>query len=130
MVILILANNDVGLYKFRKELLKKLLENNHLYISLPQGELIPKLIEMGCVYVETTMDRRGMNPIRDGKLVIAYERLIRRIKPDLIITYTIKPNIYGGMVASFHKITYAVNITGLGSAFQREGVMKWLVVSF
>ena len=56
MVILILANNDVGLYKFRKELLKKLLENNHLYIFLPQGELIPKLIEMGCVYVETTMD--------------------------------------------------------------------------
>lgn len=128
MIILVLANNDVGLYKFRKELLGKLLENNRLYISLPKGNLVPRLIEMGCIYIETNVDRRGMNPIRDGQLMMAYERLIHRIKPDLIITYTIKPNIYGGMAAAFHKITYAVNITGLGTAFQKEGMMKKLVI--
>ena len=65
MKILILANYDVGLYQFRKELIEKLLLGNEVYISLPYGDLIEPLKQMGCVFLETPVDRRGMNPVRD-----------------------------------------------------------------
>lgn len=59
--ILILANNDIGLYKFRKELIEELLKDNIVYISLPYGELVNPLIEMGCHFISTQIDRRGIN---------------------------------------------------------------------
>lgn len=127
--ILILANFDVGLYKFRKELIQELLDQgNEVYISLPNGELVENLKKIGCRFVDTYVDRRGINPKTDLKLLLFYKKLIKKIKPDQVITYTIKPNIYGGMVCRFLKVPYAVNITGLGTAFQKDGAVKKLVV--
>lgn len=128
MKILILANNDEGLYKFRKELIQKLLKkNNTVYISLPDGKYVSKLSEMGCKFVDTEIDRRGINPKTDLKLLLFYRKIIKRVKPELVITYTIKPNIYGGLICRMFRIPYAVNITGLGTAFQRSGCIKTLV---
>ena len=90
--ILILANNGVGLYKFRKELIQKLLKTNEVYISLPYGELIEHLIEMGCHFIDTPVDRRGINPVTDLKLLNKYRKIFNQVEPDLVITYTIKPN--------------------------------------
>lgn len=127
--ILILANLDVGLYKFRKALIKELLDQgNEVYISLPKGLLIEKLEKMGCHFIETPVDRRGINPATDFKLMLRYFEIMKTIRPDLVITYTIKPNIYGGLAARLKKIPYAVNITGLGTAFQSENMIKKLVV--
>lgn len=127
--ILILANLDVGLYKFRKALIQKLLhQGNDVYISLPKGMLVSKLEEMGCHFLETPVDRRGINPSTDLKLMGHYWKMMRKLRPDLVITYTIKPNIYGGTVARMLNIPYAVNITGLGSAFQKENYIKKLVI--
>ena len=127
--ILILANLDVGLYKFRKALIKKLIDQgNEVYISLPKGMLVQNLKEMGCHFIETPVDRRGINPATDFKLMMRYFNILGKIKPDLVITYTIKPNIYGGIAARFKRIPYAVNITGLGTAFQNENMIKKLVV--
>ena len=68
--ILILANLDVGLYKFRKALIKKLIDQgNEVYISLPKGMLVQNLKEMGCHFIETPVDRRGINPATDFKPV-------------------------------------------------------------
>ena len=126
--ILILANFDVGLYKFRKELIEELLnQGNEVYISLPDGALVPKLEAMGCKFVNTYVDRRGLNPKTDVKLLLFYRRLVKHTHPDLVITYTIKPNIYGGLVCRELKVPYAVNITGLGTAFQNEGILKKIV---
>lgn len=127
--ILILANLDVGLYKFRKALIKELLDQgNEVYISLPKGMLVEKMEEMGCHFIETPVDRRGINPATDFKLMLRYFKMIGKVKPDLVITYTIKPNIYGGIVARFKKVPYAINITGLGTAFQNDNMIKKLVV--
>ena len=127
--ILILANLDVGLYKFRKALIKELIDQeNEVYISLPKGMLVKRMEEMGCHFIETPIDRRGINPVTDVKLMLHYGKILRKIKPDLVITYTIKPNIYGGMTARRKKIPYAVNITGLGTAFQNENIIKKLVI--
>lgn len=127
--ILVLANDDIGLYKFRKDLINTLIyHENRIYISLPKGLFIEKMEKMGCHFIETKVDRRGMNPGTDFKLMIKYFKIIRKIHPDLIITYTIKPNIYGGIVARFCGVPYAVNITGLGTSFQKDNLMKKFVV--
>lgn len=127
MKILILANFDVGLYQFRRELIEKLLEEHQVLLSLPDGDLVRPLEAMGCRFFDTPLDRRGINPVTDLKLFACYWKLLRREKPDLVITYTIKPNIYGGLACRLLGIPYAVNITGLGTAFQSQGVLRKLV---
>lgn len=127
--ILILANNDIGLYQFRKELIDELLlQNNEVFISLPDGEFVSLLVQKGCKFIPTPVDRRGINPKKDLSLVKRYFKILKRVKPDLVITYTIKANIYGGFACRMKKIPYAVNITGLGTAFQKEGLLKSFVI--
>lgn len=130
MKILILANNDVGLYQFRRELIQELLKNNEVFISLPDGDLVEPLVEMGCKFIDTPVDRRGINPIKDLKLMLRYFFMFCGNSPDLVITYTIKPNVYGGFISRILKIPYAVNITGLGTAFQNDGMLRKLVTAF
>ena len=128
--ILVLANNDVGLYRFRKDLLAALLNVGHeVYISLPNGDFIPKLVQLGCHFVDTPIERRGMNPIHDSKLFGQYRAMLKEVKPDLVLTYTIKPNIYGGLACRMAHIPYAVNITGLGSAIENGGWLKKFVLA-
>ena len=127
MRILILANNDLGLYRFRKELITELLKEHDVYISVPYGEMVDPLVRQGCILYDTSIDRRGINPVTDLKLLRRYNRMIDEIRPDLVITYTIKPNIYGGMVCRRRNIPYAVNITGLGAAFQKKGALQEMV---
>jgi Glycosyltransferase len=126
--ILILANNDIGLYKFRKDLIQKLInKGNSVFISLPNGEYINSLVELNCKFINTNIDRRGLNPIKDIRLLIKYFQIIKKIKPDFVITYTIKPNIYGGIICCLLKIKYAINITGLGTAFQSNNLLKKVI---
>lgn len=127
MKVLILANYDVGLYQFRRELIESLLKENEVVISLPYGQLVEPLKEMGCVFLDTPVDRRGLNPVTDVKLLMQYRKILRKEKPDLVITYTIKPNVYGGLVCRMTGVPYAVNITGLGTAFQKQGLLRRFV---
>lgn len=127
MKIMILANNDVGLYQFRKELIEELLKEHTVVISLPNGNLVKPLKDMGCKFINTYVDRRGINPVKDLKLFLEYRKILKKEKPDLVITYTIKPNVYGGFACRTQKIPYAVNVTGLGTAFEGNGILKRLV---
>lgn len=129
MKILILANYDLGLYRFRKELISELIKKHTVIISLPYGELIDPLVSQGCIFLETPMDRRGINPFTDLQLINRYRKIMREVRPDLVITYTIKPNIYGGMICRMLHIPYAANITGLGTAFAHEGPLKQMVMT-
>lgn len=122
--ILILANNDVGLYKFRKELIRELVKDYKVYISLPNGNLIPELEKLGCEFIETPINRRGTNPITDVKLLWRYKKIIKSTNPDVVLTYTIKPNVYGGIVSRISKVPYISNITGLGSAVENGGILQ------
>jgi glycosyltransferase involved in cell wall biosynthesis len=125
MKILVLANFGMGLYKFRKELLAELIKKNYeVYISLPEDEYVPKLEKLGCHFVETRVDRRGMNPITDFKLLLHYISMIKRIKPDLVLSYTIKPNVYGGIACRLTGTAYMSNITGLGTSIEDKGLIQ------
>lgn len=123
--ILILANSDIGLYNFRKELIERLIsEKNMVFISLPKGERIKELEKIGCTFIETNVDRRGTNPIKDFKLILKYKKILKEIKPDVVLTYTIKPNIYGGLICRIKNIPYICNITGLGTAVENPSLMQ------
>jgi galacturonosyltransferase len=126
--ILILANSSTGLYDFRNELILELLRENDVYISLPDEDKASQLSDEGCKVYHTDIDRRGVNPVTDINLLRGYNRLIKDIKPDTVLTYTIKPNIYGGMCCCRNKVPYIVNITGLGSVFENGGLVQKIVV--
>ncbi|PWN14505.1 glycosyltransferase family 1 protein [Bacillus thuringiensis] len=127
--VLILANNDVGLYKFRKELIQELVKEYKVYISLPDGEFIHQLKEIGCEFIDTPISRRGTNPITDLKLFINYKKIIKDVKPDVVLTYTIKPNVYGGLACKLSGVPYITNITGLGTAVEKEGFLQKITLS-
>ncbi len=130
MRVLILGNFDMGLYKFRKELIQKLLEEEYeVVISSPKGKYIDSLEQMGCRCVEVSFDRHGKNPFAELKLLRYYKKLIARERPDMIFSYTIKPNIYGALAAEKYKIPIAVNITGLGTAVENPGIMQEIIVA-
>lgn len=129
MKILILANNDIGLYQFRKELIEELQKKNSVVIVLPYGELVNPLVDGGCKFINISIDRRGINPKNDLEFYCKFKKILKREKPDLVITYTIKPNIYGGYACRKLKIKYVTNITGLGTAFQKPGILRNIVVN-
>lgn len=129
MKIAIIGNNSCGMYDFRHELIEKLIEqNNSVTILTPFDKKTDELIKLDVGLVNTPLNRRGINLKEDFCLLNLYKKLLRQICPDLVITYTIKPNVYGGLICRFLKIPYAVNITGLGTTFQGSGLLRKFVV--
>ena len=127
--ILILANHSGGLYDFRKDLITELKKHARITVAVPHNDRWDELHKLADRAIELPIDRRGMNPIQDSKLFNQYRAMLRKVKPDLVITYTIKPNIYGGLACRMAHIPYAVNITGLGSAIENGGWLKRFVLS-
>ncbi len=120
--ILILANSSSGLLEFRGELISALKDRGYeVAASLPETEEKKRLEELGCKVIHTPFARKGMNPFKDLALLNTYRSLIRREAPLAVLTYTIKPNIYGGMASAGLKVPCFANITGLGSALENSG---------
>jgi galacturonosyltransferase len=127
--ILILANDDVSLYKNRKELIQAFLDHkDQVTISMPAGIYTQAFEEMGCQVVRNSLNNRAISPGHDIKVFFDYRQLIKNVEADWVLTYAIKPNLYGGLAARLGHMTYAVNITGLGSMLQREGPLRKLIV--
>ena len=126
--ILILTNNSTGLYNFRKDLIERLIKEHEIIAATPFIDKTDELTKIGCRLIETPFKGRGLNPIKDIRLFYLYKKIINVEKPDLVITYTIKPNIYGGMACRLEKKKYVCNITGLGMVFQKKSLLKCLVV--
>lgn len=108
------------LWQFRRELIEKLLEKGEVVISTPFVGHERDFEALGCRCLEVELDRRGMNPLRELALMRTYDRLLKSEKPDLVITYSIKPNVYGGILCQRLHIPYFVNVQGLGTAFQSK----------
>ncbi|MDD2970538.1 MAG: glycosyltransferase family 4 protein [Lachnospiraceae bacterium] len=126
--IMILANSESGLYDFRKEVLQRFVQEGfRVTISLPAGNYRERIEALGCEVIPAIIDRRGMNPVHDAKLFLYYVRLLKKIKPDVVLTYTIKPNTYGCMACRLCGIPYLVNITGLGIAFENPGKLQKVI---
>lgn len=128
MKILIITNNDVGLYNFRRELVEELVQEHEVHICLPCGESIKKLTILGCIYHTYEFDRHGTNPFAELRQISFYKNLLKTVRPDAVLTYTIKPNIYAGMACASMDIPYIANITGLGTAIENGGLMHKMLL--
>lgn len=124
-----MVNRDFVLYNFRLELVERLLQEQYeVYICLPYGEKVDKMVEMGCKFISVEIDKRGTNPIRDAKLMVDYYKIMKQVKPDMILMYTTKVDIYGGIVAGMLKIPYLLNVSGLGTAVEFESPLQKLMI--
>lgn len=121
--VLFLAQHFITLYSFRRELIERLCKEGHdVYLSLPESDDNKYFESLGCKIVPTKIDRRGVNPVKDIKLVAFYKKLFSRINPDIIFSYTIKPNVYGCM-ASNGKYKQVCNVTGTGGTFLEDNLV-------
>ncbi|EEG77498.1 glycosyltransferase family 4 protein [Dethiobacter alkaliphilus] len=123
--ILILSNHFITLYNFRKEMIQKLNEKGHeVFISMPRSDDNKFFTDIGCKIIETPVERRGINPVKDIRLVLKYIRIMKAVKPDIIFSYTIKPNIYGSIASNITKNKHVNNITGTGGTFLKRNFVS------
>ena len=131
--VLILGNSGLVVFGMRGELIQRLIQEGYeVVVSFPngilgEGEQLSK--EYGCKYVEVAIDRRGTNIIKDAALLRSYTKLLKEVKPDVVLTYTVKCSIYGGMACHRLKVPYIVNITGLGKGLAEGGLRQKLLIT-
>ena len=134
MRFLILASLSGSLTGFRKPLIQALVDNGlEVHAAAPElianSKVVNELSAMGVTCHDAALSRTGMNPIADVKAMFALRRLMKEIKPDYFMGYTIKPVIYGNLAAWLAGVPhcYAL-ITGLGYTFiGGQGVKRKLV---
>lgn len=128
--ILVLTNFIGGLHSFRKEVIKAIRDAGYeVYISAPNNdERVQYFESIGCHIIDTSIDRRGVNPITDLKLLLKYRSIIRQLKPVAVLSYTIKPNVYGGIACRMAHVPQLANVTGLGDAMENGGWLQKLTV--
>jgi len=107
-----------------------LLEKGHeVHTIAPEDDYTHFLTSAGCIYHRVKMDSRGANPIKDSALIFELFMIYRRVKPDVILHYTIKPNIYGTLAASLLKIPVVNNVCGLGTVFLKNNLVSFIAIS-
>lgn len=129
--VLILTNSIGGLHSFRKEVVKAIVDAGY-EVTISAPEMVAKanyFTEIGCKVELIDFNRRGTNPVADLKLMLRYRKLIKQLKPVAVLTYTIKPNIYGGMAARLCGVPQLANVTGLGDAVENGGWMQKLTLT-
>lgn len=130
--ILVLTNFIAGLHSFRKEVMKAIVDEGYqLYISVPNSgdDRVNYFKEIGANIINTKLDRRGTNPIADSKLILSYIKMIKQLKPKAVLSYTIKPNVYGGIACRLTGTPLIANITGLGDAVENGGWLQKLTIT-
>jgi len=129
--LLILANSDSAIFKFRSELIEALSADYNIGIGIPFGQYMEEIKNDKYEFFDIPINRHGLNPLEDYKLIERYKRLIKDFKPDVMLLYTIKPNLYGSIAAMKYHVPCICNITGLGSALEREGLLqKFLILMY
>jgi galacturonosyltransferase len=127
--IVLLANSLKGLYSFRFELVQRLREEGYqISILAPDDEIASKFILLGCIFIPVPISRKGTNPFRDAILFNTYIRYVKQIHPEVVLTYTVKPNIYGGIACKILRVPVLANVTGLGDAVENQGLVQKLVI--
>lgn len=119
--LIVIGNISSSTRVFRAELLKSLVNKYSVWlIAQFTPEDLKFFMDMGVKCIDLPIDRRGKNPLKDAVLLMGYFRDIRAIRPDLVLTFTIKPNIYAGLVCRWLKIKYIATVEGLGTIFNAD----------
>lgn len=127
MKIVILTNDSTYVYNLRREVIAEMRARKwQVSIVCEEWQHIEDLCEMGCELIPVETGRHGKNPFSDLQLKHFYGRILKQKKPDIVLTYNIKPNVYGGMECARLKIPYLANVCGLGTPLTCPGPMRLL----
>ncbi|WP_020532472.1 glycosyltransferase family 4 protein [Flexithrix dorotheae] len=127
MNIGITINSAWNIYNFRKGIILDLLKNNHKVIAIgPDDGYADKLKELGCDFWEVKMENKGSNPLHDLKLSYDLYKVYSKARLDVVLHYTIKPNIYGTIAAYLKGIPSINNVTGLGTVFLHNNLTSFV----
>lgn len=125
----IFTNNDDDIYCFRKELIEAFIDNGYdVLISCPYGEKFELMKDIEYTYDDPYIDRRGTDIVSDIKLFLHYFTLLRKEKPDIVLTYTAKPNVYCTLAAFLQRIPVIANVTGFGSVLEKQGILQKFIM--
>lgn len=126
--ILLLVNDTTYAYNTRMELISSLVQhgNDVVVVSEPSHLRNELIQETGARLIDLKVGRRGTDPFKDIRLMRSFYRILRKEKPDLVLSFNIKPNIYGGLACRMLKIPYMPNVTGLGVAVEYPGLLQVL----
>ena len=129
MKVLIASITASGILRVRSELIQQLRKEGHdVFIVSPLEHDYLLLEEMGCKVIGITIQRKGVNPIKDFSVLLSYYKILKTEKPDVVLLFSTKPNIYCGIVCRLLKIPVIMNITGMGSALGGSGQLQLLLI--
>jgi glycosyltransferase involved in cell wall biosynthesis len=130
MKVAIVLNTSWNIYNFRMNFVKTLLNKGfEVHTIAPHDTYTHYLEEAGCIHHDVKMDSRGVNPIKDTALFFELLSIYRKLKPDVILHFTIKPNVYGTLAASILKIPTINNVCGLGTVFLKDNLISLIAMS-
>ncbi|MCG7522717.1 glycosyltransferase family 4 protein [Ruegeria sp. Ofav3-42] len=128
MKILLLANSSFKLINFRGTLIRELVAQGHDLIAVaPRDDYTQDFEQMGVRFVDLKMSATGTSVPAELALLARVFRIVRQHRPDAILGYTIKPNIYGALSARMLGIPFLPNVTGLGSVFDKDTLLSRVV---
>ncbi len=123
--ISIIINTSWNIYNFRKGLVNAFLaEGWEVHAIAPEDEYSKRLTNMGCIFHPIQVDNKGSNPIKDLQTTLSFRKILKEIKPDISLHYTVKPNIYATLAARTLGIPVISNISGLGTIFIRQNFIS------
>jgi len=127
--VVLTANSVWNIVNFRDGLIRALKDAGYqpVIVAPAESALQARLSELGVEHIDISIDRSGVNPIADLQLYRTYRKLFSQIRPVAVLAFTIKPNIYGSLAARALGIPAFPNVSGLGTAFIRGGMLQILV---
>lgn len=126
--VVLSINASWNIFNFRLNLVRALQQRGFRVVALaPPDDYSARLQELGITYVPIPMDKKGVSPSRDLLLLARYHRTLKRLKPDIFLGYTAKPNVYGSLAAQGLGIPVINNVSGLGTAFIKQGLLTRIV---
>jgi glycosyltransferase involved in cell wall biosynthesis len=121
--ISITYNTSYYIYKFRMNLVKELQNIGYTIVAIsPYDESVPHLEKQGIIHHHVDMTQYGMNPLQELRTTIQIFKALKKYNPEFTLNYTIKPNIFGSIAATFAGVRYINNITGAGKIFASDNM--------
>ncbi|EAY28880.1 glycosyltransferase family 4 protein [Microscilla marina] len=121
MRIAIVLNSSWNIYNFRRGLIEAFLKEGHTVLAIaPTDKYSEYLQNIGCEFHPVALEKKGSNPLKDLKYMRRLYNTYKKTQPDVVLQFTIKPNIYGTLAASMLNIPVVNNVCGLGTVFLRK----------
>src|SRR5689334_15351857 len=122
MKVMVIGAKPRSLTNFRGQMLAAMVKAGHEVCAVAGGEdaaVEAQLRALGVAYFPLPLARTGLNPFRDLKFLWMLRRFMKARRPDVVLTYTVKPVLYGSLAAWLTRVPKpAAMITGIGSAFE------------